>query len=75
MVKARSLVPALIALAVLAGLTTRTAGGEPLPAKPKAAEELRRYCLTRMNIARSAQPRGAPNWTIYDRCMKQNAGR
>jgi hypothetical protein len=73
--KARSLVPVLIALIVLAGTTARAAGGEPAPAKPRTADELRRYCLNRMNIERSAHPRGAPNWTIYDRCIKQNAER
>jgi hypothetical protein len=76
--KARNLVCSLaawIALCALGGAAVGAAGSEPEPARPGTAAELRSFCLTRMNIERSAHPRGAPNWSIYDRCMKRNGGR
>ena len=40
------------------------------PAPPSA--EAHRYCSDQMYARRVGHARGAPNWTIYDYCLKQH---
>jgi hypothetical protein len=36
-------------------------------------EELHRYCAGQMYADRATRGRSAPNWNLYDYCMRQGA--
>ena len=55
----------LIATLALGACATET------PA-PLSAAEAHRYCADQMYARRVGHARGAPNWTIYDYCLKQH---
>lgn len=41
------------------------------PPVPTPAAELQQKCASRMYAERAGHPRGAVNWNVYDRCMRQ----
>jgi hypothetical protein len=56
-----------IAVLALAGCATDTAAPAPL-----SADEAHRYCAGQMYATRVGHARGAPNWSVYDYCLKQH---
>lgn len=71
------LLAALTALTALATLPAAAAASGPPPQAPEAAaRDLRhKQCMGRMMSERVARGRTAPNWNLYDYCMKQPARR
>jgi hypothetical protein len=39
---------------------------------PMSAAEAHRYCAGQMYAQRVGHARGAPNWNVYDYCLKQH---
>ena len=68
----RTIVPML---AMLLATCACAATADRPPAKPRSAEEVRRYCEDQMYINRSTDPRSAPNWNLYYRCIRKHRGR
>ena len=59
---------AMLSLAVVfafPGCATNTSASAPM-----SAEELHRHCAAQMYAQRVARGRSAPNWLLYDYCMR-----
>ena len=61
----------LILLAAFACAGCVTAGGEA-PARVMSADELHRTCAGQMYTDRVSRGRSAPNWHLYEHCMKRH---
>jgi hypothetical protein len=55
----------LVGLLALGGCATDGAAPAPM-----GAEEAHRYCAGQMYARRVGHGRGAPNWNVYDYCVK-----
>jgi len=60
----------LIAAALCALLVGACGGGPHGPLAASAAGDREQFCRNQMYGARTAQGRSAPNWNLYDQCMR-----
>lgn len=59
--------------AALLGALLLTACGSTEPAHRMSAEEARTHCQGQMYSERVARGRSAPNWSVYDECMRRHS--